>query len=56
MNFSVYGVFYSKCSQQHVSAAITAIFSVVLLSQEYVLQMLTVDAGYVNNMKKLLTT
>jgi hypothetical protein len=55
MEFSVHDVFYSKCSQQHVSAAITAIFRVILL-QEYVLQMLTVDVGYVKNMRKLFTT
>jgi hypothetical protein len=34
MHFSVYNVFYSLYSHQHVSAAIVAIFRVMLL-QEY---------------------
>ena len=34
MHFSVYGVFYSLNSYRHVSAAIGAIFRVILL-QEY---------------------
>jgi hypothetical protein len=35
MHFNVYDVFYSHCSHQHVSAAIAAIFRVILLLQEY---------------------
>ena len=35
MRFNVYGVFYSQCSHQRISAAITAIFRVMLLLQEY---------------------
>ena len=38
MYFNVYDVFYSQCSHQHVSAAIAAIFRVILLLlllQEY---------------------
>ena len=35
IHFNIYGVFYSKCSHQHVSAGILAIFSVMLLLQEY---------------------
>jgi len=35
MHFSVYDVFYSLCSHQHVSAAIMAIFRVMLLLEEY---------------------
>jgi hypothetical protein len=35
MHFSVYGVFYSQNSHQHVSAGIIAIFRVILLLQEY---------------------
>ena len=31
MYFNVYDVFYSQCSHQHVSAAIAAIFRVILL-------------------------
>jgi len=34
MNFSVYDVFYSLCSHQHVSGAVVVIFGVMLL-QEY---------------------
>jgi len=34
MNFNVDDIFYSQLSHQHVSAAITAIFRVILL-QEY---------------------
>jgi len=33
MHFNVYDVFYSLNSHQHVSAAIAAIFSVMLLQQ-----------------------
>jgi len=33
MHFNVYGVFYSPNSHQHVSVAIAAIFSVILLQQ-----------------------
>jgi len=35
MLFKVYDVFYSLYSQQHVSAAIAAIFRVILLLQQY---------------------
>jgi len=35
MHFSVHGVFCSSNSHQHVSAAIAAIFSVILLLQQY---------------------
>jgi hypothetical protein len=35
MLLKVYDVLYSLNSHQHVSAAIAAIFSVMLLSQEY---------------------
>jgi hypothetical protein len=35
MHFNVYGVFYLQFSHQHVSAAIAAIFMVMLLLQEY---------------------
>ena len=35
MHFNVFGVFYSQCFHQHVSAAIIAIFRVMLLLQEY---------------------
>jgi len=35
MHFNIYGVFYSHCSHQHVSAGISAIFRVMLLLQEY---------------------
>jgi hypothetical protein len=35
MHFVVYDVFYSRCSQQHVSAEIAAILRVVLLLQEH---------------------
>ena len=35
MHFKVYDVFYSQYSRQHVSAAIAAIFKVMLLLQEY---------------------
>jgi len=35
MNFSVYYVFYSLCSHQHVSATIVVIFRVVMLLREY---------------------
>ena len=35
MHFNIYDVFYSQFSHQHVLAAIAAIFSVVLLLQEY---------------------
>jgi len=35
MHFNIYGVFYSPNSHQHVSAAIAAIFSVMLLLQQY---------------------
>ena len=31
MHFSVYDVFYSQCSHQHVSVAIAAIFRLLLL-------------------------
>jgi len=31
MHFNIYGEFYSQCSNRHVSAAITAIFRVMLL-------------------------
>ena len=34
MQFNVYDVFYSLNSHQHVSAAIAAIFSVMLLLQQ----------------------
>jgi hypothetical protein len=34
MHIYIYDVFYSKCSQQHVSAGILVIFRVMLLSQE----------------------
>jgi len=33
MHCNIYDVFYSQCSHQHVSAAIAAIFGVIL--QEY---------------------
>jgi len=35
MHCSVYDVFYSLYSHQHVAAAISAIFKVMLLSQQY---------------------
>ena len=35
MHFNIYGVFYSQCSHQHVSAGIQAVFRVMLLLQEY---------------------
>jgi len=35
LHFSVYDVFYSLNFHQHVSAGIAAIFSVMLLLQEY---------------------
>jgi len=35
MHLSVYGVFCSSNSHQHVSAAIVVIFSVMLLLQQY---------------------
>jgi hypothetical protein len=35
MHFSVYDVYYSQRSHQHVSAAAAAIFRVMLLLQEY---------------------
>jgi hypothetical protein len=35
MHFNIYAVFYSQCSEQRVSAAVTAIFRVMLLLQEY---------------------
>jgi len=35
MRFSVFYVFYSQCFHQHASAAIIAIFRVMLLLQEY---------------------
>ena len=35
MYFSVYNVFYSINCHQHVSAAIAAVFRVMLLLQEY---------------------
>jgi hypothetical protein len=35
MDFSVYDVFYSPNSHQHVLAAIAIIFSVMLLLQQY---------------------
>ena len=34
IHFNIYDIFYSQCSQQHVSAGILAIFKVKLL-QEY---------------------
>jgi len=33
MHFNVYGIFYSLNSQQHVSAAIAAIFRVTFLKE-----------------------
>jgi hypothetical protein len=35
MHFNVYNVFYSLYSRQHISAAIAAIFRVMLLLQDY---------------------
>ena len=35
MHFNTYDVFYSKCSHQHVSAGILAIFRVMSLLEEY---------------------
>jgi len=35
MHFNVYGVFYSQFSHQHISAAIAAIFRVILLLQKH---------------------
>jgi len=35
MPINIYDVFYSKCSQQRVSAGILTIFRVMLLLQEY---------------------
>jgi hypothetical protein len=35
MHFNIYDEFYSQCSHQHVSAAIAAIFRVMLLLQQY---------------------
>jgi hypothetical protein len=35
MQINVYDVFYSQCPHQHVSAAIAAIFKVMLFLQEY---------------------
>ena len=35
MFFNIYEVFYSQYSHQHVSAAITAFFRVMLLLQEH---------------------
>jgi len=35
MHLNVYDVFYSQFSRQHVSAAIAAIFRVMLLLREY---------------------
>jgi len=35
MHSNIYDAFYSQCSQQHVSAGILAIFSVMLLLQEH---------------------
>jgi hypothetical protein len=31
MHFNIYDAFYSHCSQQHVSAVISAIYRVILL-------------------------
>jgi len=50
MNSSVYDVLYSQCSHQHVSAAIMTIFSVMLLLQQYKVQMrLAVSLSLHNN-------
>jgi len=35
MHFNVYDVFYSKCSHQHISAAIMTIFRMLLLLEQY---------------------
>jgi len=35
MHFNISDVFYSKCSHQHISAGIQAIFKVMLLFHEY---------------------
>ena len=35
MHYNIYDVFYSQCFHQHVSAAILAIFRVMLLVREY---------------------
>ena len=35
IHFNIYDVFYSQCSNQHVSTGIPAIFRVMLLLQEY---------------------
>ena len=35
MLYNVYAVFYSQCSNQHVSAIVAAIFKVILLLRQY---------------------
>jgi len=35
MHYNIDDVFYSQCSQQHVSASILAIFRLILLLQEH---------------------
>ena len=35
IHFTIYAVFYSHCSHQHVSAAIATIFRVMLLLQQH---------------------
>ena len=50
MNSSVYDVLYSQCSHQHVSASIMTIFGVMLLLQQYKVQMwLAVSLSLCNN-------
>ena len=54
MHYSVYDVFHSIHSHQHVSAAAAAIFRVVILLHEYEVQMWVVVSSSLHNNKKLL--
>jgi len=51
IQFNVDDIFYSLCSHEHVSAAIAAIFRVILLLQEYkgIQMWLTVSTLFHNN-------
>jgi len=49
MHFNVYDVFYSQSSYQHVSAAIAAIFVVILLQEYKYTMQLVVSSAFQKN-------
>ena len=55
MHFNAYDVFYSQCSPQHISAAVVALFRLVILLKEYGVTLDAVHQASLHNVLAILT-